>query len=196
MHRMATTTPNPTFRRATREDAIELARERFLAGDRLEMSQLAAELGVGRTTLYRWVGEREQLVGEVFGSLVDRWLEQVEPEIPAEPGIDRFLRVLRAFLEFAAASEPLTTFTQREPTLAMRALMDPAGPVTRHAIAALRGLLDEVDPDVEISDEIANAMSMVTRTLVWANIATGQEPDVEGAVSLAETLIRASGVES
>ena len=78
----------------------------------------------------------------------------------------------------------------------MRALMDPAGPVTRHAIAALRRLLDAVDPDVEISDEIANAMSMVTRTLVWANIATGQDPDVDGAVNLAETLIRASGVES
>ncbi len=63
----------PDFRRPTREDAINLARARFISGERVEMQVLAAELDIGRTTLYRWVGEREQLLEEVFAGLVDEW---------------------------------------------------------------------------------------------------------------------------
>src|ERR1700754_4075066 len=37
-------------------DAFRLAREKFLAGERIDMSALAVELGVNRGTLYRWVG--------------------------------------------------------------------------------------------------------------------------------------------
>ena len=57
------------FRRPTRDDAIALARDRFLGGERVEMGALAAELGIGRTTLYRWVGEREDLIEEVLAGL-------------------------------------------------------------------------------------------------------------------------------
>ncbi len=183
------------FRRATRGDAIDLAQAKFLAGDRLEMGLLAEELNVSRTTLYRWVGEREQLIGEVFGRLVDDWLALVEPQIEMEAGVEHFLAVLRGFLEFASRSEPLTTFTQREPSLAMRILMDSSGPVAEHANDALRRLLAEIDPDIEIGDQISNGIGMVARTLVWANIATGQEPDIDGAVSLAKTLLQAAGLE-
>ncbi len=188
------TTPEPTFRRARRADAIDLARVRFLAGDRLEMQALADELDVSRTTLYRWVGEREQLIGEVFGSLIDRWLELVEPQAEGQ-GSDRFLDILRRFLVFAASSDPLTEFTQREPALAIRVLMDPEGPATVHANRALQRLLAEIDPSVEVSDKVANSIGLLARTLVWANIATGREPDVDGAVDLAAMLLDASGLQ-
>lgn len=158
------------------------------------MGLLAEDLGVSRTTIYRWVGEREQLIGELLGAQVDDWVALVEPQADGS-GSARFLDMLRRFLEVAAGYEPLTNFTQREPTLAMRVLMDPAGPVTEHANQALRRLLAEIDPDVEISDQIGNGIGLVARTLVWANIATGQEPDIEGAVNLASTLLQASGLE-
>jgi AcrR family transcriptional regulator len=189
---VAPTTTKP-FRRATRDDAIELARARFLAGDRLEMGTLAEELSVSRTTLYRWVGEREQLIGEVFGNLVDEWLALIEPQVDGV-GREGFLLLLRRFLEFAASSEPLTNFTRREPALAVRILMDPAGAVTVHANLALRRVLTGIDPEVEVSDEVANGIGLVARTFVWANIAAGQEPNIEGAVSLASTLLQASGL--
>ena len=48
-----------------------------------------------------------------------------------------------------------------------------AGPVTTHSNQALSRLLAEVDPEVTISDQIGNGISVVSRTLVWANIATG-----------------------
>jgi AcrR family transcriptional regulator len=183
-----------TFRRATSADARELAQARFLAGDRLEMRQLAEDLNVSRTTLYRWVGEREQLIGGVLGELVDEWVALVEPQAEGS-GSERFLNMLRRFLEVASDYEPLTNFTQREPTLAMRVLMDPAGAVTVHANEALRRLLAEIDPEVEVSDQIGNGIGLVARTLVWANIAVGQAPDIDGAVSLASTLLQASGLD-
>ena len=54
------------------EEILRLARRRFVAGERLEMPSLAAELGVNRTTLYRWVGSSEPLPVEVLWSLGDR----------------------------------------------------------------------------------------------------------------------------
>ncbi len=184
----------PTFRRANRADAIELAQARFLAGDRLEMQSLADELDVSRTTLYRWVGEREQLIGEVFGALIDRWLALVEPQAEGGGGA-RFLDILRRFLTFAAGSEPLTSFTQREPAMAIRILMDPSGPATVHGNRALDRLLAGINPEVEVSDKIANSIGLLARTLVWANIATGREPDIDGAVELAGLLLEVSGLE-
>ncbi|NED58050.1 hypothetical protein G3I24_45065, partial [Micromonospora aurantiaca] len=39
-----------------RRRAIGLARAKFMAGERLDMQGLAGELGIDRTTLFRWVG--------------------------------------------------------------------------------------------------------------------------------------------
>ncbi len=179
------------FRRPTREHAITLARERFLGGDRVEMNQLAAELDIGRTTLYRWVGEREQLIGEIFGELVDDWLALVEPQARGT-GVPRFLDVIRRFLEHAAGSAPLTDFAEREPALALRVLLDRDGQVARHSSDAVRRLLREADPALELPPDTVRAITLVTTTLVWAYIAIGQEPDIDGAIDLTRTLVEAA----
>src|SRR4051794_5962256 len=56
-------------RKPTAIDAFKLARHRFQAAERIDMSAMADELGVNRVTLYRWVGSREQLLVEVIWSL-------------------------------------------------------------------------------------------------------------------------------
>src|SRR5687768_8143034 len=65
-------------------EVLRLARRRLAAGERLEMSSLAAELGVNRVTLYRWVGSRERLLVEVLWSMADR-----APQRPPGPGAGR-----------------------------------------------------------------------------------------------------------
>ena len=52
-------------RPAGAEAAFRLARKAFIAGERIDMQRLAAELGVNRVTLYRWIGNRAHLLGEV-----------------------------------------------------------------------------------------------------------------------------------
>lgn len=183
-------TPEIAFRRPTREHAIALAKAHFLAGDRVEMNALSAELDIGRTTLYRWVGEREQLVGEVFGQLVDDWLAIVEPRAEGT-GVARFLDVVRRFLEYASNSPPLTEFTEREPALALRVLLDRGGHVAERTSIAIRRVLQESAPALEPSEETIEAIGMASVILVWAYIATGREPDIDGAISLTSTLLAA-----
>src|SRR4051812_10411968 len=65
-------------RRPSALDAFLVARRRFVRGERVDMTALAAELGVNRVTLYRWVGSREQLLVEVVWSLARRTLDDLE----------------------------------------------------------------------------------------------------------------------
>src|SRR3954451_17803218 len=61
-----------TASRPTAADALRLARRRFLAPERIDVSALADELGVNRVTLYRWFGSRDQLLVETIWSLAER----------------------------------------------------------------------------------------------------------------------------
>jgi AcrR family transcriptional regulator len=182
--------PELTIRRPMREDAIVLARAHFVAGERVEMQRLAAELNIGRTTLYRWTGERDQLMGEIIGRLVDEWVASVESQATGT-GVSRLLDTLRRFLELAAASSPLTAFTEREPGLALRVLMDRGGRVAERSRDALRRNIDEAIPTLDVPPDIVEAISMTATSLVWANVAAGQEPDIDGAITVANTLLSA-----
>src|SRR3954465_1710864 len=128
---MATTKPGRTKlqrdlagaaerRRPTPLDAFRLARRKFLAAERIDMSALADDLGVNRVTLYRWVGSRgqplvgggvaagartrEQLLGGVVWSLGARTLEKVDARVRAKGG-DRIVRVVPRFLEDVISNE-------------------------------------------------------------------------------------------
>jgi AcrR family transcriptional regulator len=154
------------------------------------MQGLAAELDIGRTTLYRWTGERDQLMGEIIGRLVDEWVASVESQATGT-GVARLLETLRRFLELAAGSPPLTAFTEREPGLALRVLMDRGGRVAERSRDALRRNIEEAIPTLEVPPDIVEAISMTATSLVWANIAAGQEPDIDGAITVAHTLLSA-----
>lgn len=154
------------------------------------MRTLAEQLGINRTTLYRWVGEREQLMGTVFSLLIDEWLELIRPAAEGE-GIALFFDVLRRFLELGAAFEPLSRFTESEPALALRILTDRDGAVTTKSKAVIAGLIAEAAPEATVSDDIVSAIGLVAQTLVWANIATGQAPDIDRAVAVSRTLLEA-----
>src|SRR6476619_6657739 len=67
-------------RRVTPLDAFRLARKKWLAGERLDIGKLAQELGVGRATVFRWVGSRESLYGEICSALFTKQLEKAERE--------------------------------------------------------------------------------------------------------------------
>jgi len=49
---------------ASRDDVLRAALHRYLRGRRIDVQAIATELGLGRTTVYRWFGSRERLVGE------------------------------------------------------------------------------------------------------------------------------------
>src|SRR3981081_2735542 len=79
-------------------DALRIARRRFLAGERIDMSALAEELGVNRVTLYRWFGSRDRFLVEVIWSLARRTLDDIDATVEAS-GAERIVGIVVAFLE-------------------------------------------------------------------------------------------------
>src|SRR5688572_15499605 len=66
--------------RATPVEAFQLARHKWLAGERIDIGALARELGVGRATMFRWVGSRELLLGEIIWSMQAPIMEKARAE--------------------------------------------------------------------------------------------------------------------
>src|SRR2546423_15076559 len=49
---------------ASRQDVIDAAMHRYLRGRRIDVQAIAGGLGLGRGTIYRGFGPREELIGE------------------------------------------------------------------------------------------------------------------------------------
>src|SRR5579872_6131943 len=140
------TLENPPVSRAGPLDALDLARRRFLHGDRLDMGDLARDLGVSRATLYRWVGDRELLLGEVLWSLAESGLEQARRHADAAApggGAAWVHSFVTKNIELTAGSVPIRRFVEADPELALRVLTSKHGVQQRRLIEALRQVLEE-----------------------------------------------------
>ncbi len=84
--------------RPTATDAFRLARRRWLAGERVDMSAMAGELDVNRVTLYRWIGSREALLVEIVWGLAERTLADVSAR-DRRPRARARRRVVTRFVE-------------------------------------------------------------------------------------------------
>lgn len=162
----------------------------FIRGERVEMHELCAALGIGRTTLYRWVGDREQLIGEVLGELVDGAWELVIERAKGE-GPPRALDATRRFMELTSNFAPLRQFAEREPQAALRILLSPNGKVAERIRAgALRALQSSTDDADTINPELIEIAVQVGTALEWTPIAIGQKPEIERATRLIRSLFQ------
>lgn len=182
--------PLPQLERATREHALRFARLQFERGERVDMQTLAAALGVGRTTLYRWVGDREQLIGELFARLTDDLWAGIAAEQHGT-GIDSALAAIRRFMTITAGFEPLRDFAQREPTLALRILVSPRGLVQDRIRAGVLGALERSLPaeHLPIPADVIDVLVQVGAGLQWIPIVVGDPPDIDRALQLGRTVL-------
>ena len=74
--------------RATPLSAFRMARSWWLEGRRLNLSLLAEELGIGRATLMRWVGNKDLLMGEILWSLYKRIYDEAIARADQTPDLD------------------------------------------------------------------------------------------------------------
>jgi AcrR family transcriptional regulator len=181
--------------RATPLDALRRARQRWLAGERLDMGALAQDLGVSRATLYTWVGSKERLLGEVLWSFAEDGLAQAT-EAATGTGADYILDVFERFDRMNASFPPLHRFLEQEPELALRLLTSKHGPVQGRMIAAAKQLLDEqveagaLTPALDV-DTLAYLIIRVAESFIYSDVITGSEPDVEKAVEVVRVLLTA-----
>jgi AcrR family transcriptional regulator len=129
---------------ASRQDVLAAALDRYLHGRRIDVRAVAAELGLGRTTIYRWFGSREGLVGETVARAAEPLFAEARTSAGGSGGaalLDTFDRINRGLADAPA----LRDFLELERD-ALRILTSSGGIVQPRAVDTIRRFIqDEVD---------------------------------------------------
>lgn len=181
---------NKEFPSPTADDAIAVAVEVFEAGDRIDMAQIADRIGVGRSTLYRWVGDRDALIERVMDEASVKLAVASRRRIRGQ-GLDRVASAVRVYLEATASYEPLRQLASREPRVALHVIMNPDGRFASSTLSGLRVRLATDLPDVELPDDVLEVINSTNLAVVWASIAGGFDPGIERAVQLLRLVVSA-----
>lgn len=179
--------------RRTPVDAFALAHQWFLEGRRLDMRQLAAELGVGRATLYRWCGTRELLLGEIISSIVDQSLAAVWAKSHGI-GAERLVATLAPLMRQVRTYEPLQRFVAEDAEYALRVLTSHHSVVQRRLIGWIASALREevdLDPSVDPAD-LAYAIVRICESFVWSDMITGDPPKIDEGARMVGLLLSAA----
>ncbi|MCP3805538.1 QsdR family transcriptional regulator [Allokutzneria sp. A3M-2-11 16] len=179
--------------KATLMDVFDLARRWFLEGRRLDMCQLAAELGISRATLYRWCGSRELLLGELIWRLTHSDLERVRAGTPGG-GKQCVVDAITTWMTRVRSQESLLKFVTEDPEYALRIMTTKQSVVQPRLIQwcadFLRAELD-LRPDIDV-DDLAYAIVRVCESFVWSDVITGAPPETLRAIPIVEILISAA----
>ncbi|NMO14611.1 transcriptional regulator [Pyxidicoccus fallax] len=179
--------------RATPLDAFRLARRKWLAGERIDMGALADELGVGRATLFRWVGSRELLLGEIIWSVQEPFIQRARAEVQGN-GPTAIAEVCERVMRAALSLPPLRTFIERDPEYALRVLTSKSSTVQSHNIEAMRAGLEEqvaaghLRPRLPL-DTLAFVIVRLSEAFVYADVISGREPAVDQAAAAIRVLL-------
>ena len=174
-------------------DALRLARRAFMAGERIDMQALAAQLGVNRATLYRWVGTKELLMGEVISELSRETFLAARRDVPGE-GAQHVAGVVQRVLEQIHVFEPMRRFLERDPEYALRVLTSKQSTVQRTSIDLVRGLLEDevargaLEAPLDIED-LAYVIIRIGESFLYSDVIIGSEPQVAKAGQVVRALL-------
>lgn len=179
-------------RRATPVDLFKLARKRWLAGERIDVGALAAELGIARATAFRWVGSRELLLGEVLWSLCAPLMADAPASRArgARKIAETCAGAIAAILNFA----PLRAFIAQDPEYALRLLTSKAGPIQARSVEQVRALIEReaargaLKPPLPI-DTLAYLIVRVAESFIYAEAISGQNVRADDAGLAIELLL-------
>jgi AcrR family transcriptional regulator len=162
--------------------AFRIAREWFQAGKRIEMQELAAELGVNRATLFRWVGSRDDLLAEILSSLAEPTLAAAVDDSPGHGGA-RIAAIIGRFATLLDAADYFREFLRREPERALRILTTRAGTVQARLVSAIEALLQQEITDGHLhpplpAHDLAYLIVRIVESFLYADIITGEQPDI------------------
>jgi AcrR family transcriptional regulator len=176
--------------RPTAADAFALAKRRFLGAERVDMSAMAAELGVNRVTLYRWVGSREELLVELVWSLAERTLRDVEAATD-EGGSERVVAVVTRFLEHVIANTGMQRWLSDEGELAMRLLTRHDKGFQPRLIDWMHQLLRSAGLELPVDDrEVAYVIVRLIESYTYLDLILGERPDARRAEPVLRLLLR------
>jgi AcrR family transcriptional regulator len=165
------------------------------------MRALAAELGVNRATLYRWVGSRELLLCEVIWSLTRRTFERGLERAGASDGSpdppSRLAMLLTDFVRDTLAHPGMRRFLEEEGEFALRLLTLASGGFQQRLVGLVHELIAEETAAGRLRspvpvDDLAYTVVRVIESYVYLKVITGEEPDGERAGRVLHALLPAA----
>jgi AcrR family transcriptional regulator len=168
---------------ASRDDVIEAGVHRYLRGRRVDVQAIAAEIGVGRATVYRWFGSRDNLIGQVVMRATEPVLAEARAgqEGKGGPGLlesfDRFNRAL-------ADAPALRAFVEQERDAALRLIASGAGIVQPRIVELITAMIVEeveagtYEPPVEPAI-LGYAIVKLAQAFLFNDSVTGIRGDVD-----------------
>ena len=165
-------------------ELLQAARRMFLQNGTVEMRSLAREMNVGRATLYRWSGDRENLLSEVLLSLGLANLRYAERDTSTPPGARRVCDVTDLYLKRMRSNAGFEKFLRSEPEAAERVLMDPRGKLYRGWEAVWADFVRRVEEASDWRAPLATAklsriMMRVSNAFMLAGLHMRGKPDTE-----------------
>jgi AcrR family transcriptional regulator len=189
---------------ATAEEIVRAAAHWIGRGTRLDTRTFASDLGISRSTLFRRVGNREDLMGEALWYLADRtmaaalraWHAENGERVRDVSGELRCLAVMRRYRSDIAGNHGFRRLLDDEPTVAIRVLTDPQGRVQPRVMAAHVDLLrrDVADggfvPAVSL-ESLCYAIVRLGEAFLYSDVLVGRAPDLDAASTLLAALVEA-----
>jgi AcrR family transcriptional regulator len=168
---------------ASRDDVLRAAMRQYLGGERVDVQAIAAQLGLGRTTVYRWFGSREQLIGEVLVRAALPLLETAHGKARGRGG-PMLLETFDRFNRRLAESSSLRRFVEQERETALRIMTGGDGPVQPRIVAAIEELIRNEARDGHFESPVepstlAYAIVRLAEAFLFNDVAAGIRGDVD-----------------
>jgi AcrR family transcriptional regulator len=179
--------------KATPQDVFALALDWWNKGERFDIGRMAQALGVSRATVFRWVGSRELLYGEVISSLFEVALATARKQAKGE-GPEFIADVTQRLFHLLVTDAPLRTFVQQDAEYAMRILMSRSSTVEQRCAASIRASLEEgvraglIRPVMDL-DALAYVILRIGESFLYRDALTGDPVDVESAITAIRILL-------
>ena len=167
----------------------------FVAGQRLDMRLLAQRVGVGRATLYRRAGNREQLLDQVLWWRARRLIAGQVRASAHLTGTDRLIAVVGGVVRGIGADRPVLMFLESEPETALRVLTGSRSTVHQGMAAALENLIDlerrrgAFDASLD-NPTLAFAIVRVADGFLYSDVIADRASGMGRAVTVIEALLR------
>jgi AcrR family transcriptional regulator len=171
------------------------AADTFTSGRRLDMRSLARRIGVARATLYRQVGNREQLLDQVLWWRARRLLAEQVRASDHLTGTERLTALIGGVLSAIGADRPLRIFLESDPETALRILTGRRSAVHQGMAASLENLIDlergrgSFDTSLD-TPTLAYAIVRVSEGFLYSDVIADRAPDIGRAVTVIEALLR------
>ena len=181
---------------ATPLEVFKIAKKKWCDGQRVSIGELAAEVGISRGTLYRWVGSKDLLMDEVFWAITEPAFHQAVKDTPGS-GIEHIVGVHRQFMRSILSFPSTQRFIKEEPSYAMRLLTNPSSGVSKRIIKATADHLRQQEEMGHLRfhtppEKLAEIFIPANQGILYSDVISGRSPAIDKACDLIRLVLTSS----